>query len=137
MQLSTDLCVGVGERIAAHTGKKVLLLNAKPDRETATMSASQYVQALCNGLNRAHTAFSLQHSAKQYVTDVVAVEGSLVTTDRDVLSQLGVSFHTIAGEFDANLKCNVFSKAALASLMISFAKDEQTKHADKADVQSK
>lgn len=110
---------GVGERIAAHTGRKVLLLNAKPDRETTGLTASAFVTAITDGLNRAHSPYSLHNTVRHYVTDVVAVEGSLVPLDEAALAQQGVTVHTLSGEQDKAQECAVFKKAALAELMLS------------------
>lgn len=109
----------MGERIAAHTGRKVLLLNAKPDRETSGLTASGFVAAITDGLNRTHSPFSLHNSVRHYVTDVVAVEGSLVPLDGAALAQQGVTVHTLSGELDKAQGCAVFKKAPLAELMLS------------------
>jgi hypothetical protein len=69
---------GVGEALAQKRGPKVLILNGAQDRETGDMSASAYVAAVVDALNRAYDPDQtrrLSHTCSDYVTVVIAPVG--------------------------------------------------------------
>eukprot|EP00793_Prasinoderma_coloniale_P001196 PRCOL_00006187-RA len=94
--LYTSVCpslalVGVGEYIAERDCPKVLMLNGYPDRETATMTASQFVQAVTDTLNREGTEDALSHPPTAYVSAVIAPAEGLVELDEDAIAEQGIS----------------------------------------------
>ena len=84
---------GVGEAIAAKKGPKVLILNGDQDRETGSMSASGYVAAVVDALNRAYEpkpGRRLSHAVSDYVTVVIAPRGGGMPLDLGELHAMGV-----------------------------------------------
>ena len=95
---------GVGEALAAKKGPKVLILNGDQDRETGDMSASGYVAAVVDALNRAYEpnpSRRLSHAVSDYVTVVIAPKGGGMPLDFRELEVMGV--RTIV-EVDAKKK---------------------------------
>ena len=85
---------GVGEALAQKDAPKVLILNGGRDRETGDMSASGYVAAVCNALNRSgepDPARRLQNPVSKYVTTVIAPKGGGMPLDVDVLHAMGIT----------------------------------------------
>ena len=84
---------GVGEALAAKKGPKVLILNGDQDRETGDMSASGYVAAVVDALNRAYEPDQtrrLSHKCSDYVTVVIAPVGGGMPLDIESLHAMGV-----------------------------------------------
>ena len=93
--LWTSVCpslalVGVGESVAARDCPKILMLNGYPDRETAGMTASGFVRAVTDTLNRVGTDDALDHPPSTYVTALIAPAEGLVELDDDEVTALGV-----------------------------------------------
>ena len=88
------ILTGVGEALAERKGPKVLILNGDQDRETGDMTASGYVTAVCDALNRAEEPDMqrrLQKPVSAYVTTVIAPKGGGMPLDTDALRSMGVS----------------------------------------------
>lgn len=84
---------GVGEALAQKRGPKVLILNGAQDRETGDMSASAYVAAVVDALNRAYEPDQtrrLSHKCSDYVTVVIAPVGGGMPLDLESLHAMGV-----------------------------------------------
>jgi len=85
---------GVGEVIADKDTRKTLLLNSRPDRETAGMTATDYVQAIARCLNRVNqpTPIPTPLPPSRFVSEVIAVRGSgvLASGDEQRLADLGI-----------------------------------------------
>lgn len=86
---------GVGEAIAALGGPKIALLNCCQDRETAGMSALDYIMQLTRSLNRYG---ELSHPPKAYLTDLFSVKGSGFSVDEKAIRSLGISVHWIPAD---------------------------------------
>lgn len=71
---------GVGEEISVKKGRKILILNGYPDRETNNFTALDYVSAITAALNRYG---ALNHPASKYITHLIWVEGSKVEVEED------------------------------------------------------
>ncbi|KAJ7560528.1 hypothetical protein O6H91_04G133800 [Diphasiastrum complanatum] len=84
---------GVGEAVAKQGCPKLLLLNGTHDRETAGMSASDFVVSISNALNRRHgdPHNSLDHPPPAYVNALIAPEGTAITIDTQRLNALGIT----------------------------------------------
>jgi hypothetical protein len=83
---------GVGEALAQKRGPKVLILNGAQDRETGDMSASAYVAAVVDALNRAYEPDQtrrLSHKCSDYVTVVIAPVGGGMPLDIESLTRDG------------------------------------------------
>ncbi|KAJ7297037.1 hypothetical protein O6H91_04G133800 [Diphasiastrum complanatum] len=96
--LYTSICPslvlrGVGEAVAKQGCPKLLLLNGTHDRETAGMSASDFVVSISNALNRRHgdPHNSLDHPPPAYVNALIAPEGTAITIDTQRLNALGIT----------------------------------------------
>lgn len=86
---------GVGEAIAALDCPKIALLNCCQDRETAGMSAVDYIIQLTRSLNRYG---ELSHPPKAYLTDLFSVKGSEFSVDEKAIRSLGISVHWIPAD---------------------------------------
>jgi hypothetical protein len=66
---------GVGEALSSRSCPKILILNGTHDRETAGMSASDFVCAICDALNRKHCddpCLTLNHPVSCAKTDSIS-----------------------------------------------------------------
>jgi len=82
---------GVGEAVLARpSAQKVLLLNGSHDRETFGLSASDFVRAIRDGLNRTREATPLTGRASDYVSVVAYPAGGAVPVDREALAEMGI-----------------------------------------------
>ncbi|XP_020264163.1 uncharacterized protein YNL011C [Asparagus officinalis] len=95
--LFTSICPslvlrGVGEIIASRSIPKVLLLNGSRDRETTSLSASDFVAAITDALNRTHgdPHKSLANPPGDYVNTLLVPRGGEVPVNIDYLAAQGV-----------------------------------------------
>lgn len=95
--LYTSICPslvlhGVGETISMTPCLKVLLLNGSHDRETTNMTASDFVTAICDALNRKHgdPPKCLDNPPNTYVNVMLVPKGGQVPVDRQQLAAQGI-----------------------------------------------
>lgn len=94
---------GVGEAIAQQNCSKIMLLNSCNDRETAGMTAYDYVIKLTEILNRFG---KLNYVPKDFITDFVVTENSQIKVAEEHIKDLGIKIHKIPHDstyfFDLN-----------------------------------
>ncbi|CAO2165529.1 unnamed protein product [Urochloa humidicola] len=90
---------GIGETIASRSTPKVLLLNGSHDRETSGLSASGFVTAITDSLNRTYgdPHKSLKNRPNDYVNAILVPEGGQVPLDVENLAAQGI-FHVVTVE---------------------------------------
>nr|XP_043622663.1 uncharacterized protein YNL011C [Erigeron canadensis] len=95
--LFTSICpslvlLGVGEIIASRSCAKVLLLNGTSDRETSGFSASCFVTAITDALNRTygHLNNRLENNPSEYINTIFVPKGGQVPVDVKCLAAQGI-----------------------------------------------
>ncbi|XP_052291430.1 uncharacterized protein YNL011C isoform X1 [Citrus sinensis] len=95
--LFTSICpslvlLGIGEIISSRSCPKVLLLNGSEDRETSGFSASCFVTAITDALNRAYgdPQKSLKNSPSQYINTILVPEDGEIPLDIQCLASQGI-----------------------------------------------
>ncbi|KAK2970995.1 hypothetical protein RJ640_017324, partial [Escallonia rubra] len=95
--LFTSICPslvlrGVGEIISSRSCPKVLLLNSTHDRETSGFSASCFVTAISDALNRTYGDLHncLQNPPSQYVNTLLVPKDGQVPVDIECLAAQGI-----------------------------------------------
>lgn len=95
--LFTSICpslvlLGIGEMIASRKIPKVLLLNGTHDRETTSLSASDFVTAITDALNRTHgdPHKCLSNQSYNYVNALLVPRDGQVPVDYDQLRAQGI-----------------------------------------------
>ncbi|XP_065878416.1 uncharacterized protein [Euphorbia lathyris] len=95
--LFTSICPslvlrGVGEIISSRTCPKVLLLNGSHDRETNSFSASCFVTAITDALNRKYgdPHNCLENSPSQYINTLLVPKKSEIPLDVHCLASQGI-----------------------------------------------
>ncbi|RYR36150.1 hypothetical protein Ahy_A10g051181 isoform A [Arachis hypogaea] len=95
--LFTSICpslvlLGIGEIISSRSCLKVLMLNGTPDRETNGFSASCFVTAITDALNRTYgdPCNRLQNPPSQYINTILVPRNSSVPVDVDRLNAQGI-----------------------------------------------
>ncbi|CAA0819920.1 maternal effect embryo arrest 18 [Striga hermonthica] len=99
--LFTSICPslvlhGIGEIISSRACSKVLLLNGTHDRETCDFTASCFVTAITDALNRKYGGphNCLVNSPSQYINTVFAPKEGQIPIDIDSLAAQGI-FHVV------------------------------------------
>lgn len=99
--LFTSICpslvlLGVGESISSRSCPKVLLLNGTDDRETSGFSASCFVTAITDALNRTYGGphNCLKNQPSQYINTLLVPKDGRIPVDVDCLAAQGI-FHVI------------------------------------------
>ncbi|KAJ6830710.1 uncharacterized protein M6B38_351105 [Iris pallida] len=99
--LFTSICPslvlhGIGELIASRPIPKVLLLNGSHDRETTSMSASGFVTAITDALNRAHGNSNrrLNNHSSDYINALLVPKDGEIPIDIERLAAKGI-FHVV------------------------------------------
>ncbi|GJR70912.1 maternal effect embryo arrest 18 [Tanacetum coccineum] len=95
--LFTSICpslvlLGVGEIISSRSCAKVLLLNGTYDRETSGFSASCFVTAITDALNRTygHLNNSLKNNPSQYINTIFVPKDGQIPVDIKSLAAQGI-----------------------------------------------
>ncbi|XP_055961161.1 uncharacterized protein YNL011C isoform X3 [Mercurialis annua] len=95
--LFTSICPslvlrGIGENISSRTCPKVLLLNGAHDRETSGFSASCFVTAITDALNRKYgdPHKCLENSPNQYVNTLLVPKDGEISIDVHCLESQGI-----------------------------------------------
>ncbi|KAL8192165.1 hypothetical protein R6Q57_028027 [Mikania cordata] len=95
--LFTSICpslvlLGVGEIIASRSCAKVLLLNGTRDRETSGFSASCFVTAITDALNRTygHLNNSLKNNPSEYINTIFVPNDGQIPVDIKCLATQGI-----------------------------------------------
>ncbi|QHN81060.1 uncharacterized protein DS421_20g683610 [Arachis hypogaea] len=95
--LFTSICpslvlLGIGEIISSRSCLKVLMLNGTPDRETNGFSASCFVTAITDALNRTYgdPCNRLKNPPSQYINTILVPRNSSVPVDVDRLNAQGI-----------------------------------------------
>ncbi|XP_039848221.1 uncharacterized protein YNL011C-like [Panicum virgatum] len=133
--LFTSLCPslvlrGIGETIASRSIPKVLLLNGSHDRETAGLSASGFVTAITDSLNRTYgdPHKSLNNRPSDYVNAILVPEGGQVPLDIENLAAQGI-FHVVTVESVHDPKVGViFDPRSLIQALTSLISEEMDAH---------
>ncbi|KAJ4749551.1 maternal effect embryo arrest 18 [Rhynchospora pubera] len=113
---------GIGERISSRSIPKVLLLNSTHDRETAGMSASDFVTAITDSLNRTYGAphKSLNNRPSDYINAILVPRDGQVTVDTDILASQGIS-HVVSVDSIRDPKAGViFDPKSLIKALTDF-----------------
>ncbi|KAF7120875.1 hypothetical protein RHSIM_Rhsim13G0191300 [Rhododendron simsii] len=99
--LFTSICpslvlLGMGESISSRSCPKVLLLNGTDDRETCGFSASCFVTAITDALNRTYGGphNCLKNQPSQYINTLLVPKDGRIPVDVDRLAAQGI-FHVI------------------------------------------
>ncbi|KAH9618542.1 hypothetical protein KSS87_009640, partial [Heliosperma pusillum] len=95
--LFTSICpslvlIGIGEIISARPCRKILLLNGTHDRETMSFTASCFVTAITDALNRTHGNFNncLNHTPNKYINAILVPRNGEVAVDLSALKNQGI-----------------------------------------------
>ncbi|KAH9615426.1 hypothetical protein KSS87_010047, partial [Heliosperma pusillum] len=95
--LFTSICpslvlIGIGEIISARPCRKILLLNGTHDRETTSFTASCFVTAITDALNRTHGNFNncLNHTPNKYINAILVPRNGEVAVDLSALKNQGI-----------------------------------------------
>ncbi|XP_050107250.1 uncharacterized protein YNL011C [Malus sylvestris] len=111
--LFTSICpslvlIGIGEIISSKSCPKVLLLNGTRDRETSGFSASCFVTAITDALNRTYgnPHKSLESLPNQYINTLLVPKGGEVPVDVQRLAAQGI-FNVIVVDSIHDLKAGV------------------------------
>ena len=75
----------VGEAIAQRNCPKILMFNGSIDRETSGMTATDYILAIVDALNRKHTEYAIDFHVSDYVTHILTPDGGQFIVDDDAL----------------------------------------------------
>ncbi|XP_057797599.1 uncharacterized protein YNL011C [Salvia miltiorrhiza] len=96
--LFTSICPslvlrGIGESISSRSCPKVLLLNGTHDRETSGFTASCFVTAIADALNRTHgdPHNSLTGPPNQYINTIFVPKDGQIPINTDKLAAQGIS----------------------------------------------
>ncbi|KFK36315.1 hypothetical protein AALP_AA4G106400 [Arabis alpina] len=96
--LFTSICpslvlLGVGEIISSRSCRKVLLLNGTQDRETNGFTASCFVIAIADALNRTHgdPNIRLKNPPGYYINTLLVPKDGGITVDLKQLSEQGIN----------------------------------------------
>ncbi|XP_052201450.1 uncharacterized protein YNL011C [Diospyros lotus] len=99
--LFTSICpslvlLGIGEIISTRSCPKVLMLNGTHDRETTGFSASSFVTAITDALNRTYGAphNCLKNRPNQYINTILVPKDGQIPVDVECLATQGI-FHVI------------------------------------------
>ncbi|KAI3918804.1 hypothetical protein MKX01_042124 [Papaver californicum] len=99
--LFTSVCpslvlVGTGEVISSRSCLKVFLLNGSHDRETSGLSASGFITAIADALNRTYgdSQNCLKNPPSQYVNALLVPKDGQIPVDVQSLSEQGI-FHVV------------------------------------------
>ncbi|CAO2183338.1 unnamed protein product [Urochloa humidicola] len=117
---------GIGETIASRSIPKVLLLNGSHDRETAGLSASGFVTAITDSLNRTYgdPHKSLNNCPNDYVNAILVPEGGQVPLDVENLAAQGI-FHVVTVESVHDPKAGIiFDPCSLIQALTSLISEE-------------
>ncbi|KAL5715988.1 hypothetical protein ACHQM5_017735 [Ranunculus cassubicifolius] len=129
--LFTSVCpslvlLGIGEIISSRSCPKVLLLNGSHDRETSGLSASGFVTAITDALNRTYgdTHNCLQNLPNQYVNALVVPRDGQIPVDIQSLSSQGI-FHVVTVDSIHDPKVGIIFNPtsliqALADLIVEY-----------------
>ncbi|XP_062095889.1 uncharacterized protein YNL011C [Humulus lupulus] len=95
--LFTSICpslvlIGIGEIISSRSCPKVLLLNGTHDRETSGFSASCFVTAITDALNRTHgdRQNCLKNLPGQYINTLLVPKGGEIPVNIQTLAAQGI-----------------------------------------------
>ncbi|XP_015066963.1 uncharacterized protein YNL011C [Solanum pennellii] len=95
--LFTSICpslvlLGVGETISSQSCPKVLLLNGTHDRETCGLSASCFVTAITDALNRTYgdPHNCLKNPRNKYINTLLVPKNGLIPVDKESLASQGI-----------------------------------------------
>ncbi|KAI5447805.1 hypothetical protein KIW84_015306 [Lathyrus oleraceus] len=95
--LFTSICpslvlLGIGEIISSRSCLKVLMLNGTHDRETNGFSASCFVTAITDALNRTYgeSCNRLQNIPSKYINTLLVPRNSTVSVDVECLAAQGI-----------------------------------------------
>ncbi|XP_057247079.1 uncharacterized protein YNL011C isoform X2 [Beta vulgaris subsp. vulgaris] len=95
--LFTSICPslvlnGFGEIISSRSCPKILLLNGTHDRETSGFSASCFVTAITDALNRTHgnSKYCLNNPPSMYVNTILVPRNGEIPVDANALSNQGI-----------------------------------------------
>ncbi|XP_022848061.1 uncharacterized protein LOC111370542 isoform X3 [Olea europaea var. sylvestris] len=91
-----EVLLGIGEIISSRTCPKVLLLNGTHDRETSGLTASCFVTAISDALNRSYgdPHNCLKNPPNEYINTIFVPKGCQIPVDIDCLAAQGI-FHMV------------------------------------------
>lgn len=126
--LYTSICPslvlqGVGEALSSRSCPKILILNGTHDRETAGMSASDFVCAICDALNRKHCddpCLTLNHPPSLYISVMLVPAGGEIPVDLGNLAGMGIKYVvTVEAIHEESLGVLYEPKALIAALQMA------------------
>ncbi|EFJ24179.1 hypothetical protein SELMODRAFT_101575, partial [Selaginella moellendorffii] len=122
--LYTSICPllvlrNVGESIAKQTCPKLLLLNGSHDRETAGMSASDFIVSICDTLNRKYgdPQFTLDNPPTAYINTLLVPENGSISVDREQLAALGINQVVVVDSIQDEKSGTIFDPKSLISCL--------------------
>ena len=94
------LLAGTGKAIAAHEGRKVLLLNGQTDRESGDMDAKDMIKAMTRVIatNEGGAARDGFLPLLSLITDVLVPRGTQIHVDYEQLRSLGLVVEEVASD---------------------------------------
>ncbi|CAA6665843.1 unnamed protein product [Spirodela intermedia] len=130
--LFTSICpslvlLGIGEIISSRSIPKVLLLNGSHDRETSGMSASDFVTAIANALDRTYgdPQKRLKKLPGEYVNSLLVPRGGQVPVDTECLAAQGI-FHVVTVESILDPKLGViFDPKSLVEALVNLIRERK------------
>ncbi|KAL7142617.1 hypothetical protein ABFS83_08G135500 [Erythranthe nasuta] len=112
--LFTSICpslvlLGIGDIISSRSCPKVLLLNGTCDRETSGFTASCFVTAITDALNRTsgNPHKCLQNPPSRYINTIFVPKDGQIPIDTNCLADQGI-FHVVTVESIHDSKAGVF-----------------------------
>ncbi|KAF7803343.1 maternal effect embryo arrest 18 protein [Senna tora] len=136
--LFTSICpslvlLGIGETISSRSCLKVLMLNGTHDRETSGFSASCFVTAITDALNRTYgdPCNRLQNLPRQYINTLLVPRDGEIPIDKDHLASQGI-YEVIVVDSIRDPKVGIIYDLksliqALADLLSSYLKSQVAK----------
>ncbi|XP_044496363.1 uncharacterized protein YNL011C isoform X2 [Mangifera indica] len=128
-----EVLLGIGEIISSRSCPKVLLLNGSQDRETSGFSASCFVTAITDALNRTYgnPHKSLKNSPSQYINTILVPKDGEIPLDIQKLASQGI-FDVIVVDSGRDPKVGVIFDPksliqAIADLLINYVRTNATK----------
>ncbi|XP_058100744.1 uncharacterized protein YNL011C isoform X2 [Magnolia sinica] len=133
--LFTSICpslvlLGIGEIISSRSCPKVLLLNGSHDRETTGLSASGFVTAITNALNRTYgdPHNCLKNLPRAYVNALLVPRDAQISVDVQCLAAQGIFHITVDCLHDPKVGV-IFDPKALIQALADFISEFTNTHA--------
>ncbi|XP_020597919.1 uncharacterized protein LOC110037582 isoform X5 [Phalaenopsis equestris] len=116
-----EILSGIGEIIASRSIPKVLLLNGSHDRETTGLSASDFVTAITDALNRTYGEpyKCLQNYPSDYINALLVPKDGQVPVDFECLDAQGISNVIVVNSINDPKFGTVFEPSSLIKALLN------------------